>query len=223
MFFISQNIFSDENYQELRIITTGPGTSGQFFKHVFIFTKVVDDEHLAEIGASYQAKFPNDLITVYFCDNKEKAPRKIPDITKASDWENVPFTYESNPFTGIKEVIDQRPITAEQKKVGPSFQGKTDSQKEFAHSFYQQNKTKGFVAVNVYGERFYFIDITVDKETCNKLLANRTQAEKVVRPWYKDFQNFTKRDGGDAYYAWLNVICEGDTMITADSRGIKFN
>lgn len=212
-----------EAYQELQIITTGPGTDGQFFKHIFVFTKVVGDERLAEIGASYQAQFPQDIIFVYFCDNKEKAPGKIPDIQKASEWEHVPFTYVSNPFTSVKDVIDQRPLLAEQKKVGPPFQGETNSQKEFANSFYQLNKTKGVLAVNVYGKRNYFIEVKIDKKTCNQFLANHTQAEKIVSSWYKDFQKFTKRERGDMIYVLLQIICEGDTIISADFLGITFN
>lgn len=209
----SQIALSQQDYQELRIIST------ESAKHIFLYTKVVDEKRLEEIGASYQSKFSQNIVMVYFCDSKEKAPRKIPSPLKASEWEHVSFMYTSNPFTNAKGLIDERPLTAEQKKIGPPFQGKTDLEKEFARQFYQTNKKKGVVSINVYK---HFMDITVDKETSKQLLTHRVQTKKLLSSWYEDFKDFRKRNGQDFLFLYLRILSGGDEIIVVDEQGIKF-
>lgn len=212
--------FAQQDFAELGILTTGPGTSDQYFKHIFLFTKVMNENRLRVIGESYQSKFSNDIVTVYFCNDKDQVPTKVPNIAKASEWEHITFTYMSNPFTKHKQLIDQRSITSEQKKAGPPYQGKTNSQKEYARSFYERNKNKGVIVVKVYG---LFIDVTLGKKAADEILSNRARGEQRIRSWYSDAQKFFKRDGQNDQFAVMTVIHEGDEIATVDYRGIKFH
>lgn len=204
---------AEQDYQELRII------SAPAAKHIFLFTNVTNETRLKQIGESYQSRFPQDFIIVYFCDNKEKAPKKIPSPFKPSDWDTITFTYQSNRSTGSGDLIEQRSLTTELKKTSPPIQGKTEAEKEFARLFYQRNKQKGIISVNVYHP---FMDITVDKKTSKRLLTHRAETTQLLNSWYKDFEDFQTRNNQNTLFLYVRILMQGDEIIVLHNGKITF-
>jgi len=216
-----------DDYRELRILTTGPGTTGQYFKHILIFTTVSDEARLTNIGTAYQNKYGHEIVLVYFFRNANKATLTIPDVMKSSVMDDIPFVYQSNPFTGHAELVDYQKINKDSRVRGPSAEGKTKSQRALAEAFLKRHKSQGVLSVKIYGDvpppAAIFMDVTVEKNVGSKFLADRSAATATARAWLGEFQDFCRREHRSADYCTLTVASDGDEVISAnENMGVTF-
>ena len=218
---------SAEDYRELRVLTTGPGTSSQYFKHVLLFTAVSDKARLKNIGKAYQEKYSHEIVFVYFFKNANKATAKVPDVMKPSVMDDIPFVYQSNPFTGHTDLIDYQELNKASRQVGPSAEGKTKSQRALAKAFFNRHKAQGVLSVRIYGDvpppTAIFMDVTVEKSVGRKFLKDRSHAMAMARAWLDELRDFCKREHRSADYCSLTIASDGDEIMNANQNtGITF-
>ncbi len=217
---------ASDDYRELRVVTTGPGTQGQYFKHILLFSQVTDEARLKEIGRDWQGRFSNDIVFVYFFTDASKATSRVPNVLKASVTDHIPFVYQSNPFTSRTQLIDYRALNKEARTVGLSAEGKTTSQKEAAQIFFNRHKPQGVLSVSIYGDAppaALFMEVIISKSAGRELLNRRDHAKSTARAWLGEFRDFCKREHRAADDCMLAILSDGDEIMNASQAdGVKF-
>jgi hypothetical protein len=190
-------------------------------------TTVSDEARLTSIGKAYQEKYGHEIVSVYFFKNANKATATVPDVMKASVMDDIPFVYQSNPFTGHTELVNYQKLNKESRVASPSAEGKTKSQRALAEAFFHRHKAQGVLSVKIYGDvpppAAIFMDVTIEKRVGRKLLKDRSVGTATARAWLDEFRNFCRREHRSAGYCTLTIASDGDEIINANQHmGVTF-